>query len=278
MSSPSAPCAARPQVLELGRFIPTDADGCLIRDAHEANVPPRWRPLIDEVRDLYTRALGADLHSVYLRGSVPRGLSIDGISDLDSFAVAQRKRPDLAELFEVSSSKLAAKYPFCTEVELFVVDLANVLRGRHLALTIATQAICIAGEDLLPKLPKFRPNRRLLELGHVMMLDRELDQAEVWLLDGSEDVREVCRWLSKRIIRSGLELFVEVEGQYTRDLWPCYDVFSRHVPEKREAMFQALELALSPSDQPLVVRDALIPLGRWLAEQRKEGSGRVGPS
>jgi hypothetical protein len=46
-----------------------------------------WQPLLRAVAAAYRSVLGSDLVGVYLRGSLPRGLFIPGVSDLDTFCL-----------------------------------------------------------------------------------------------------------------------------------------------------------------------------------------------
>jgi hypothetical protein len=50
-------------------------------------IPVSFRPLLDSIVAAYNAACGSRLVGVYLRGSIPRGLFLPGISDVDTFAV-----------------------------------------------------------------------------------------------------------------------------------------------------------------------------------------------
>lgn len=46
-------------------------------------VSQEWANAIEATLDVYHRVFGNQLVSVYVRGSVPRGLAVAGVSDLD---------------------------------------------------------------------------------------------------------------------------------------------------------------------------------------------------
>ena len=68
----------------------------------------------------------------------------------------------------------------------------------------------------------------------------------------------------KVIIRTGFELVMEMENQYTVDLYPCYKAFSKYYPEKENQMYRALELYLEPSDDVNFLRRFINEFGLWL--------------
>jgi len=91
-------------------------------------------------------------------------------------------------------------------------------------------------------------------------------------LDESKDnefIRGECQWVMKGIVRVGLELVLERSGKYSRDLYPCYEVFSEYYPEKEAEMKEALYLALNPTGDKEVIKKVIGGLGKWLEEEVK---------
>jgi hypothetical protein len=83
-------------------------------------VPERWAPLLAAAADAYRAAASASglvLVGVYLRGSLPRGLFIDHVSDVDTFALALTPRsagadglPRAQQLLAEEASRLSAAH------------------------------------------------------------------------------------------------------------------------------------------------------------------------
>ena len=62
-----------------------DKNGFLINDATKEQITPQYQAVIDDAIKAYRDNIGDDIHSIYVTGSVPRGLAEDGKSDLDMF-------------------------------------------------------------------------------------------------------------------------------------------------------------------------------------------------
>lgn len=71
------------EILPLGRFYQTDEQGCLINESRISNVREPWLAAVDDAADRCIRHFSGRLQSLYLRGSVPRGLAVEGVSDID---------------------------------------------------------------------------------------------------------------------------------------------------------------------------------------------------
>lgn len=136
---------------------------------------------------------------------------------------------------------------------------------------IKTHSICVYGEDLRDNLPYFRADTTLAN-EHLINIKSHIDQAKEDLKDNEdkEDILDCCTWIMKIIIRAGLALIMEEEKQYTRDLYPAYEAFSRYYPEKKEKMLQALEYAINPTNQTKDISFYLNDMGKWMIEASEE--------
>lgn len=75
-------------------FWSIDECGYLVNDAKLHKIQPEFEQLIDLTRKTFVESLGGSMHSCYLTGSVPRGLAVNGLSDLDAFAILKRGKTD----------------------------------------------------------------------------------------------------------------------------------------------------------------------------------------
>jgi hypothetical protein len=82
--------------------------------------------------------------------------------------------------------------------------------------------------------------------------------------NGNSSHSDACAWITKRILRSGFELVMEREGVYTRDLYLCYESFSRHYGRREREMYEVLELAVNPTDDGARLRALLERCLEWL--------------
>lgn len=258
-------------VRPVGSVLETDGDGYLVNPCAPEQIRPPWDGLVDEARETATTQLGPRLHSLYLRGSVPRGEAIEGLSDLDLVAVVDGGAGETDTTWlEAFEQDALSRHPFCTGIELLVVGRDEVLRdeGRSaIGFVLATGTLCIEGEDLTPSLPRFRPGDPEAAV-HALQLGADIERfLEEGPLESPEERRASCAWICKRIVRAGFELVMEAEGTYTRDLWPCYEAFRRHHPEWSGEMRRVLEIAVDPLDAPDEVAELCRGLGAWVAHR-----------
>jgi hypothetical protein len=256
------------KILPLGSCLATDSEGFLVFQPSLEKLQPHWHELLNQMVYVYRARYGKNLHGVYVRGTVAKGEAIDGISDLDTFALVREGEEEVqAEWSKEPREALTKKYPFCTGIECIVLPLAslnkikppkNINPWKRL---IKTQSLCVYGEDLAPTIPPIKPGLEMV--AHLFSLGEDLpDEAELATFRKKD-----CTWLMKRIVRSGFELVMERAQTFSRDLYPCYEHFARYYPEKEAGMKRALELAVFPTDDPTLVRPITENLGRWLAAE-----------
>lgn len=261
-------------VRPVGSAHPVDASGRLLRDAGLDRIAPHWQALCDDAVAVYREAFGDVLYGVYLRGSVARGTAMDGIADLDSFAVADRppsagkSRSVVFAKGPAEAERLQRAHPFAESVEIWVVSLQAVREApdaAHLRFALATQTVCLWGEDLGAELPRPRPGPDTVFL--LPMVDHLIEDAEVGVQNG-EPIPKVCRWIAKLLVRAGMEAVIGQSDTYARDLWPCYQLFATHRPDAAGAMYRMLELAIDPIDDFAAVTTAVAAVRPHLAPSR----------
>ncbi|MCC2463112.1 nucleotidyltransferase [Bacillus mobilis] len=240
-----------PSIKKIGRFCPTDDEGYIINDAHIEKVQPMFMEVIQEIKNTCCELLQDDLHSVYIRGSIPRGIGIEGIADIDVIILV-RKDPKLIDLswrekLEVQSLK---KFNCISGVELSFYsekEVINPNRFSFISFIIQTHGVCILGEDVKLSLPKYKVNQELAYV-HLIQLRKQIGQARKELIHnkGVEDIEDCCRWIMKIIIRAGLALTIDREGLYSRDLYPAYILFSKYFPKQEKNMRKALQYVIEP--------------------------------
>ncbi|HKY62352.1 MAG TPA: serine/threonine-protein kinase [bacterium] len=260
------------KIREFGKVMRANEQGYLTNECSWRHIPSEWRPLIDEVRGVYLRHLGANLHSVYIRGSVVMGTAHAGESDLDSFAVVHRA-PDPSDLqwMEEYGERFRLSFPLCRYVEIRVLplqELLNSLEYLSWRFTLKILSLCIQGEDLSAQLPNFRPSRAngFFLFGNIYEI---LDTASRRLRStrDADEIEKICSWVMKKILRTGFSLVMEKEQVFTRDLYPSYELFSKHYPEKKPEMRQALEWAVNPTADKEALGQYLGEFGGWLGRE-----------
>jgi len=258
-------------ILKIGDLLAIDSQGFIINPCSFTKISHPWTELIDDIKATYLEIFGNKLHSVYIRGSVPRGKAISRVSDLDSLAVilGEIEEDELANI-HLWSKKAKHLYPFCKNVESLCVSYQEIMESdATLRMVIKTQSLCIFGDDLTLVLPDYKPGIEMISHAFNLVEDLEIFQDELQHLGNnnffySQFIKDRCAWIMKRIVRTGLELVILKEQVYTRDLYPSYLLFSQHYPDQKRYMKKALELAINPSDNRAGLLVFLRDFGCWL--------------
>jgi hypothetical protein len=280
-SAPPGDAAAAAPILRIGGAQPVDAAGCIVNPCAAERVGGPWREAVDALVAGCRAEFGTALHSVHLRGSVPRGLAVDGLSDLDAIVVVvEGTRPGTPTWRTALEQCVRQAHPGCRGVDLRLWPLpflTGLPAGHPARFALKTQGLCVWGPDLpaaWPPVPLGQARTVLDALPQALARMRgALSQAP-----GADPalMRQRCRWLAKKIVRAGFELVAQHERAYTRDLVPCWEAFARHHPGHAAAMRQVLAMAVEPSAEPGRIRDA-IALGAWVLAEDARSSGDRGP-
>lgn len=269
--------SVRPGTLTLGAPLrrigstqAVDASGCIINSsaAHLINGP--WQAAVEALVAGCQDTFGASLHSMYLRGSVPRGLAIDGLSDLDALAVVSGPRVTVDTWTEPLAQRVRAVHHGCRHVDLRLWGLQPLMSlpaGHPTRFLLKTQGLCVWGADPARAWPAAHLSEARIVLSGLPPALAQMRQALARrLVDDPTRLKQRCRWLAKKIVRAGFELVAEHEQAYTRDLFPCWEAFARHHPAQAGAMQDTLLMAVDPCADPSRIRRAIL-LGNWMLTQ-----------
>lgn len=230
----------------IGRFLAVDGSGHVLPDVAVDLIDGGWKPLVEFVTAALMKRQGVG--SVYIRGSIPRGLAVENVSDADFIYISEinfdRHDADLEKETKI-------KFPFVHEIKLFRLDRAafdKVHRPQnrpYFHMLLKTQAVLLSGDDVTKTIEPFRIGPEMVS--HVFSLANEFSKVSLWLSRVPEfsdehkaASRDARQWISKRIVRSGFEVTMNRGGRFTRDLYLCYEEFARFYPEWDGQMYQVL--------------------------------------
>jgi len=260
------------QIKKIGHFCANDDKGFIINEAKNEKVDPVYFDLIKKVVQVYKDQLGSSLHSVYIRGSIPRGLGICGVSDLDTICITNIEINEL-ELKWVSKAEeqLNKAFSCVNGVELSFCHIEEFNDTRIFSIIpfmIKTHSICVYGNDAGRHLPSYKADRTLAN-DHIFHLQHCMETAKKDLQgnEDEEDILDCCVWIMKIIIRAGLALILEKERRYTRDLYPAYEAFAKHFPDQEQNMRQALHYAINPVADTDQLCSYLEKMGPWMIKE-----------
>ena len=258
-----------------GRYLPIDHKGFILNDRQREAIQPEWKEILD---DLIATVLQnhSNVHSIYIRGSVADGRAIKGLSDIDGMAVldispasSDAKQPMLnCPWLKRANDMLKVKYPFCDGIETYLIPLPMVINDRRTGFYIQSQSLCIWGNDLTKSISPYKLGEPAT-YSHAPNLayDVQYIKSKLTQDDSPSFVATCCKKIMKRIVRSGMELCMEADQSYTRDLYLSNEMFSRHYPDNAYRMELALHLALNPLTDKMALLDAIDCTGGWLSRQ-----------
>lgn len=238
------------EIQQIGETLKLDPMGYFINPCHISHIASPWVGAIEDVKAALLTHVGAKIHSIYVRGSVAKGMAVAGVSDLDMFAIVFDEQNDIdmswSDEFFLAQS---VKYPFIKGIETGLAPLSKVLGPepvRALRFLLKTQSVCVWGNDLIPEIESFSPGAYLTDGIHDFEENVENIVAGISEVDDKERLDAICIWIMKQVIRTGFLLVAERERTFTRDLYPCYQLFCRHYPEYAAEMKFALQSAIGP--------------------------------
>ena len=185
------------QILEHGRLQSLSASGAVIPDTAHSLVQQEWRAPLDFALERWTelpeQVPSLNLVSVYARGSIPRGLALPGISDVDTVGFATiANEPECAAALQrwyarsgERTAELVRRFPMASGLEMKLVvahegsQLGKWLSaGEHQGsgkesldeaqlreidgFRIASQGLLLLGRDLASRLPPPVPRPHLM--------------------------------------------------------------------------------------------------------------------
>jgi hypothetical protein len=258
-----------------GRLWRTTTDGIILSDARREYIQPPFKAVVNDLVGAVAANIGADAHSIYVTGSIARGLAVPGESDANVFAVlTETSDPELVRQDWIGPAEVAAveRYACISDAQIELWPYGYVFgspdRFSIGGFIVRTHSVCLWGSDLANELPDYRlgpaiPNDDIVQL----QLDLEEASAEVRAGAGPENARYWCRRIMKNILRAGFGLVMLEEGVFTRDIDLCCEVFSKHYPGHAADMRRALALARQPSTNAGEVLTFLDSWGSWMIRQ-----------
>jgi hypothetical protein len=225
-----------------------DADGYLVTGAARANIPPAYRPVVDDCVAAMTAF--PELDGLYLYGSVATGRARPPDSDLDLLAL-WTSTVDVSATVATLSARHAAVVREVGLAEAGVESLADEADRCFLK----HYCVPLAGRDRRADLPRCRPSRRLALgfAGDLPVLLRSI-------VDTAPTPEVAARKAARRLLLGVATIESASHGTWTTDRATGAALLSRHHPEWTDVAGRALAMSAgAPGD----VAD-LLTLADWL--------------
>jgi hypothetical protein len=225
-----------------------DADGYLVTGAALVNIPPAYRPVVDDCVAAMTAF--PELDGLYLYGSVATGRARPPDSDLDLLAL-WTSTVDVSATVATLSARHAAVVREVGLAEAGVESLADEADRCFLK----HYCVPLAGRDRRADLPRCRPSRRLALgfAGDLPVLLRSI-------VDTAPTPEVAARRAARRLLLGVATIESASHGTWTTDRATGAALLSRHHPEWTDVAGRALAMSAgAPGD----VAD-LLTLADWL--------------
>lgn len=236
---------------------------------HALNIQRNWQqPLYLSVQEIQ-KHLPNLIHSIYVRGSVARGVAISKISDIDLVIITKNSLEGFTTDWQRAFVRvLRSQYQQVDDVEFELVTYTNIMNFKKpsgIRVLLSLQGKCILGEDLIKKFPVLMPNKNTFV--HIPFFNdfqnritRTLETKDVFL-------PAYIPWVTKRYLRTGFELCIEREKAFTRDIYPCYEIFSKYYPLHKQYMYKILEQSIEPTWSKKELLYCVNHFGNWLGKE-----------
>ncbi len=234
---------------QVGTIQPLDESGHILNLTSHTSLQRCWRQLLETVLKSLVEST-SNIHSIYVRGSVAVGRAIKDVSDLDLIVVAFNDYEKNQAACEVIKNNHSHSDSFCKKIDISLCTDEMLLSPSDTSrFFIKTQSLHIYGRDISHAIPSFGIDTNLIS--HCWMNDKGVLEMLIKHLSSNDveiNIQEWCVWLMKMIVRNAFLTVMTKAQCYTRDLWPCYDIFSHyHLNEISDSIYAALKLAVEPS-------------------------------
>ena len=263
-----------------GRIWQIDERGFLISDATLEHLNPPFKAVVDDVVEAYLKHIKQDLHSIYITGSVPRGLAIAGQSDLNAIAVLEYYTdPELVmqDWISAAETDIRTKHDCVSDVQMELYPHGWLLHDESefsiSAFILKTHAVCVWGIDMLPDLTSYRflnrETRVAIANDDIINLEPDIDEAidTIEADDSSANVRYWCKQICKNMIHAAFGLVMVDEVVHTRDIDVSVSYFLKHYSDQEREIRQAVDFIVSPTDSASEILDFLDTFGAWLIDE-----------
>ena len=266
-----------------GRLWQVDAHGFLMNDAHLDHIKPPFSDVVNDVAKAYLEHIGDEIHSIYVTGSVARGLAVEGQSDLDVIALLEYyTEPELVMQDWVAPTEetVIAKHDCVSDVQIEIWPHGWVLHDESefsiSAFVLKTHAVCVWGADITPDLTDYKFTERETRLAiandDIVQIEPDIDEAlaEIEADDSPVHVRYWCKRICKNMVHAAFGLVMVDEVVHTRDIDLSASYFIKHFPDYEPEMKQAMQWIESPIDDAQELMDFLDTFGAWLIAECDE--------
>jgi len=241
----------------------------------------QYQPAIDDLLRFLKGGLGANLHSVYLYGSVARKVAQPGKSNLDVIVVTNQSFSDSrTALLNSIKWRFQKSYPFITEVSFktaLVSDVVSLDSIFSWGFQLRHCAVCVHGENLAECFGDYEPSWEIAKHWNMDVEDWvAVYRNRIARADKTEDLIKSQKIIAKKLLRASYSVVMYRDKNWFDDPLECGQQFLRYFPEK-QVEIERLGILLSGR---LIAKRSVIGIldsfGDWLVKQYKKTEFKIG--
>lgn len=236
-------------------------------------VQPEFQRLVDDARASIASTLGEALDSLYLYGSVARGCTRAGFSDLDlTIVLARPLSGQESARLEQLRQDLQLRHSEVVKIDFDLGTRQEVLDPAHLyswGYWLKHECRCIHGADLAQQFEAFEPSRAIAQAvngDYVQVLNDYLQRIAA-TPDDMEALR-LQREAARKLIRVTNVLRPRSGGFWPRTLEEFADCFAQRHPEMAQPMAFFLAQARAPEASRARFNTELSAFIGWIRRQQ----------
>ncbi|NRB52184.1 MAG: nucleotidyltransferase domain-containing protein [Saprospiraceae bacterium] len=259
------------KVEAVGGFFPLDDQGHIVNPTRRNHITAVWHPVLAAILETYHKHFDAKLKSLWIRGSLARGLVKPNWSDLDIFGLIEQApsvRWATLEILPQEEKKLRRLLPIGfdrvpLEMMYSTFNSSVLAEMPKIGMMIKTQSLCWWGNDISHQLPSYQPGMA------VMLNYRWL--AEDWNTVRGKTTTSRTSYQSfiKTVVRTAFELVMQRLGKYTTDLYWCAEAFAQYYPKEGITLKKILNLYDQPLKEKYQLTALLEEITPWMISESK---------
>lgn len=232
-----------------------DHQGYIINPCSQDCIQPEFTHLIETALQSLQSSLTGTLHSVYLYGSIAKGSAIPFLSDLDLSLVFNEPINDVDTKYLAHLSlDLQLQFPIVSKIDFDPGHVEEVLNPREKyrwQFWLKHCCCCIWGEDLSVGFCKHKPN---IKIAHEF--NHDLAAFIIAIKDNQSLTESIkSKSIAKKILRTAYYLIAHEDDSWYTDLDKCSESLLKFYPDDKQAIHDALRLAVGETtDSTLAIK------------------------
>ncbi len=235
------------EIIKIGKLHTFDKDGNIQNSCILPIQQNEYKLVVNKIVAELLVYIKTSIHSIYIRGSVAKGIAIPFVSDIDIIVILNNPYSEKEILEKKIDEIIREEYEYVNGIELFFITQNDLLNSK-IQFLLKTQCGCIYGKNVIDEIRNFKIEKEAFAHSENFHKDIQDTLAELKHEEDEFEIKSICSWIMKRIIRTAFETVMIKDNNYTRDLYVNYEIFCNYHPNIKNEIKKVLELAINPTN------------------------------